>query len=248
LASKRFYDENHMTRTKIFLGALLACGIGLPCSWAGPITGTFNMNGEITVTATTITWNSEVTPNLANMFTLSAGAGAFATEDGQNEIATLLISSEPVQTTFTPSVLMTFLVSSGLPNLDVSFIYAGNGGSTGCTEAPAVNETCTPTNPGGSPFTFTDDSASTSDAKFVFAGVTSDGLSDWTAIFTSEFNQPYQTVLAGFDTGGSASDSYSATVTITAIPTNAVPEPASFLLGGLGAGVLLVSRKRRRSY
>jgi len=78
--------------------------------------------------------------------------------------------------------------------------------------------------------------------------VTSDGLSDWQATFTSQFTVPYQTLLALLASTDSLSATYTATVTVTArnvdpTPTP-VPEPTSLVLVG-GGLIALVARRRR---
>jgi hypothetical protein len=201
------------------------------------------MSGTINVTGfSTITWNSDLSPTFtASMFSLSASnigpvGGSNVSENGQNGIDTLNNPPEVVGGIgFTSEPFITFLVNSGLPALDIDFINAGTGGTAGCTESAAVNETCTFA---GSLFTFTDDAANTSDAKFDLSGVTSDGLSTWNGIFTSQFNETYQTLLAGFGPDTMISNSFSGTVTISAIP-----EPGTWLLVGLGLAAIVAVRK-----
>jgi hypothetical protein len=219
---------------------------------AGPITAgsTFSMSGTVTVTPTTITWFSDLGPTFTHdMFTLTAGTGTFATENGQNGVMDLNIGTAPVGSTISPAIapFIVFDVATGLPTLNLTFISAGTGGSAGCSDpTPVINHTCTPPNGGaGSPFTFTDDSANTSDAKFVFSGVTSDGLEDWTVIFTSQFTESYQAVLTQLANTGSVSNAYSA-AEVTFAPAT-VPEPGSLLLVGLGLGAVLAFRKHSRA-
>ena len=218
------------------------------CASAGPISGTFNMSGTFNVTGTgassysTITWNSDASPFTASMFTLTASAIG-TNESGQNGIATLNDPPEVVGGAgFTPTPFITFLPVSGLPGLDINFINAGTGGTAGCSAPAAVNETCTFA---GSLFTFTDDPANTSDARFVLSGVTSDGLSTWNGIFTSQFNETYQALLLGSGPGQTLSNSYSGPVTLTAL--TATPEPATWLLIGLGLSAVVALRKYRQT-
>jgi hypothetical protein len=236
-----------MIRRVLFLGALLS-GLVTGLS-ASALSGTFNMSGDITVTSTTISWTSDMAPHTPEMFTLSVGAGSFSTEDGQNGVSDLDISTAPVGTVFVDTTpFITFDVAPA-PSLMLNFISAGFGGSAGCTQ-PAVNppptQTCTPPNPGGSPFTFTNQQAGQSAATFVFSGVTSDGLSDWVATFSSNFNAPFQTELATLAASGSLTNSYNAAVTVTPIPPVNTPEPTSAFMLACGLGLLAVSFGTKR--
>ena len=232
---------------------LLFLGLTLPGLFttlsASAISGTFNISGTFkmsgTGAATIITWKSDLTPTFTpDMFSTTAATGSFAGEDGQNTIDNLDISSEPIGTEFADTPFIAFDVLPGLPGLDINFIYPGVGGSAACKAAPAVGQTCTPANPGGSPFTFTNFPPPRSiqtTAEFVFTGVTSDGLSEWEGVFTSGFNKPFQTVLAAFAPGGSGSVTNTFAGTITVTPISNAPEvsPALMLVSGLGLLLLL---------
>ena len=220
-------------------------GCFLQCASAGPISGTFVMSGTVNVTGpgfSTITWNSDVSPFMASMFTLTSSAIG-TNENGQNGIATLNTPPEVVGGAgFVPTPFITFLVASGLPALDINFIHAGTGGIAGCPpQTAAVNETCTFA---GSLFTYKDDSADTSDAKFDLSGVTSDGLSTWNGVFTLQFPETYQTLLNGSGSNTTFTNSYSGTVTVTAL--TATPEPATWLLAGLCLSAVVALRKYRQ--
>ncbi len=230
---------------------LLVCGalsLGLFKCAGAPISGTFDMSGLFTFTPTTTTWDENIPPNSANLFTLSGGSGSFSSANGQNQINSLNISTEPIGTTFAPQPFLTFTQGPSLPALDITFIDAGTGGSAGCTAAPAPGETCTLSPAGGSPYTFQDNPGSTSSVTFTYSGVTSDGLSAWSATLTGQFNVPYQTIIAAFSNGGSGvvnGISYSGPVTVTAIATS-TPEPSAFILAGFGLVGLSVWSRRRR--
>jgi hypothetical protein len=237
-----------MRRNVLLCAGLVFAGLVHTAS-ASPIFGTFNMTGTITVTATTITWKSDQGPGFAaDFFTLSGGTNSFATANGQNQIMDLDISTEPVGTTFPPQTFIVFTQAPSLPDLDINYIYAGIGGSADCSNlVAAVGQTCTPANPGGSPFTFTNDAGNTSDAKFVLAGLSSDGLSSWSGIFTAQFNAPFQTVLQnafGPNGTGSVTNSYSATATVV---VTSVPEPSTYAFIFLGLGTVAAFRKLRRA-
>jgi hypothetical protein len=205
--------------------------------------GTFNMSGIITVTSSTITWQTDATGNAADLFTLTGGTGIYSTEDGQNAIADLNNGSEPVGTTFGPFPFITFLVDTSVPNLNIDFIDPGIYSSADCGAPAATGQHCTLP---GSPFNFTNDSATSSTASWTFRGVTDDGLA-WKAIFTSQFvDQSYQDVLASL-ASGSVTKSYSAAEVTVSSP---VPEPGPLSTVSLGAGLLMLSlsiRKYRRS-
>lgn len=233
-------------KLKLFLfTALLLCA---SIAIAAPIAGTFQMNGIVTATPTSFMWDGVdgVTPNV---FTLALGTGPFATEDGTNVVENLNNVSEPVNTPFPPQDFINFTVLAGLPSLDINFIPLGNGGTAGCS-VPASGtvppQTCTPPIPGGSPITFQNNNVggavTGSSATWTFSGVTSDGESEWTAIFTSQFvGQSYQNVLATLASVGHVTASYSANVTVSVIP-----EPGTVLTGGLGALLALLFYRRRR--
>ena len=154
------------------LGGALQCAMATPLGVSSAI---FNMSGIITVSPTNINW-TDFSSN-SQMFVLSGGTGPLLAEDGENTVTNLVISSEPVGSTITsePVFIQFTLPPDNVPNLLLTYIFPGT--ASGCPlGSPSVGQQCTPTNPGGSPFTFTNDPGGTSDAKFVFSGVTSDGL------------------------------------------------------------------------
>jgi hypothetical protein len=230
-----------------FLCAVLVLGGMAGSALASPLSGSFNMTGTITVTPTVIDWNSDISPFLAQMFSLSAGAGSFSGENGQNTADDLTTAAEPVGVLFASAPFISFDVAPGLPSLLIDFVSPGTGGAAGCSlPTPAVGQTCTPANPpNGSPFTFINDNPPTaiqSSAQWVFTGVTSDGASDWIGDFTAQFSEPYQTVLANYASTGSLTASFSGVVDVTPIP-----EPASFVMLGLGLGAVLATRRYKRA-
>ncbi|HKE29549.1 MAG TPA: hypothetical protein VKB88_44670 [Bryobacteraceae bacterium] len=211
------------------------------------------MNGIVTATTTSFTWEG-VSGTPADVFSLSLGTGQTATEDGTDTIQNLNNTTEPVNVGFSPQDFIDFTVAPGLPSLQINFIPMGNGGAAGCILPPAGTsppQTCTPAIPGGSPITFVNNdvggAVTASSATWTFSGVTSDGLSTWNGVFTSQFvGQSYQAVLAQFASTGSVTASYSANITVT--PNATVPEPSGLLLGAGGfLCTLLCSRRRRRS-
>jgi hypothetical protein len=221
---------------------------------ASSITETFNIDGTITATLDTITWESNgAIADEATIESAGLSGGFVGLGNTDVTIADLANPPEVVDSTgFTPTSFVTFL-GSGLPSgytLLIDFINAGSFPSAGCTATPAVpGQTCTPAITGGSPFDFTNlgnpgGPVTGSAAAFAFGGTTSDG-GTWTANFTSQFNTPFQTVLAGLGSPGfSVTNSYSGTFTVTAA---AVPEPNTLLFVFGGVCLLLASSRRKRS-
>ncbi len=228
------------------LTALLFCA---SAAIAAPISGTFQMNGIVTATPTAFNW-AGVSGSPADVFTLSLGTGAYATEDGTNTIHDLNNSTEPVGSVFPPQDFIDFTVAPGVPALLINFVAMGNGGAAGCgvpANGTTPPQTCTPAIPGGSPITFQNNSVNGtvtgSSATWTFSGITNGGQSVWNGIFTSQFvGQSYQQVLASFGTTGSVTASYSANITVSA-----VPEPATLMLIGLGLLLMLPVCRRKFS-
>jgi hypothetical protein len=235
-------EFEYMIRRVLFLGTILS-GLVTGLS-ASALSGTFDMSGIITVSSSTISWTSDLSPFLPEMFSLTTGTGAFASEVGQNGISDLDSSSEPIGTTFVNTPFINFDVVPA-PSLLLNFISAGVDSSADCFAPAAANQTCTPPNPGGSPFNLQNLSSSQSTASFALSGVTADGLSNWTGIFTVPFNdEPFQQVLATLNSAGSVTNSFSAEVTVTPVSTTPEPTPAFMLACGLGLLAVSFGTKR----
>jgi hypothetical protein len=167
-------------------------------------------------------------------------------------------STDPINT---PFVLNNFLYlatgPSGTPaespfTFQLTFIYPGFDGQSGCTEAPAPGEVCTPViaalvtaaNPDGlSPFNLQDTNSGFT-ANFNVAGNvinnTDGSVSPFTGTFSATFNgTSYQADLATIATGGTVTNPYSATFTATV-----VPEPMTFSLFGIGLLALGLCRRK----
>jgi hypothetical protein len=214
-----------------------------------PISGTFNIGGTATVTSTTLSWvdnNSPFPPQVATIG--PGGTGNFSLLGGSTVNITNLTNPPAVVDGAGISPPIDFIhfnspLAVGFPDLNLNFIAAGIFGPGQCaTLPPSVGQTCTPPNPGGSPFNLVNNPPAGSpqaNVTFVFSGVTSDGLENWQGIFTSQFTVPYQTVLAQLAAGGSVTNTYSATFTLTPIP-----EAGTMSL--LGLGLVAISLKFRR--
>jgi hypothetical protein len=235
-----------------------ACAVGLLCvnASASPLSGVFNLNGGLVLSPTGIAWTLPVAPfTLEKSLIQGAPTGSFSGMAGDVVTThTVNFATEPVGVAFPPSSFLSFDTAPGLPSLDLTDIASGIYGSGQCfVQPPAVGQTCTPA---AGPYTFLNLVNNPPPAPigpqatmtFVLSGVTSDGLSDWQAIFVTQFTGPYQTILAELATGSVFSTTFGATVTVTArnvdpTPTP-VPEPTS--LGLVAVGLIgLVGRRRR---
>jgi hypothetical protein len=215
---------------------------------AALVLGAFNFNGSVTVTQNTITWKSDV--NLADQATMGSTnlTGSFAGLGGSTiTILDLDRATDPVGVVFPAQPYVSFNPALGFPTLNVNFIAPGAFPSTNCTSPPATGQVCTLSSAqvsGGSPSNTSSTGSTTPDsssATWTVRGVSSDGLEVWSGIFTSQFNQPYQDVIAGFfGPGGAVSNAYSGSIVVS----SAVPEPDTAIL--LGFGLLVVSLGVRR--
>jgi hypothetical protein len=177
--------------------------------------------------------------------------GSFAGLGGTTiTIQDLARSTEPVGSLFPAQVFIGFLAMPG-PTLNINFIALGAFSPAQCHNPSTFpGQTCTLSSvdvPGGSPFMFTNTASNGvtvdgSSATWAMRGRTSDNLSDWTGIWTAQFNKSYQGVFADFATNGFVTNTYSASIVVT------IPEPSQAIL--MGSGLLLVSlafRKLRRT-
>jgi hypothetical protein len=219
----------------------IVCTFALFCGGtvhATALSGTFIMSGNFSITSSSVSFSSPT--DVSDQFALSLGTGSFVGLDGTNDVNSI---SGAVGTLFPATVFVTFPLTTD-PSLNLDMIAAGIDPSTDCPVGPASGQICTPAS-GLLHMLNLQNTALGSDASWVVTGVTSDGLSSWTAIFTAQFLVPYQTVL-GDIASGQAIYAYSATVDVTP-DVSPTPEPGTLVM--LGSGLLgvagLIRRKAR---
>ena len=249
---------------RILVVALLTGALSASLA-AGPIFGTFTVDGSVTVTATGITWTSNTNvPDQATISSLGL-SGSFVGMANQLVGIHDLTNApglQPVNAPFPSFDFIDFIQMPAYPSLRVNFIPLGSGNPANCSPnvaAAAGGQTCTltaltnPPEPGGSPFTFLNTlngsgGCCNSSATWNMSGITSDSLSSWNANFVSNFTTSFQQQLLNFETTGQVSDAFAGALTVNIQPILApgpVPEPASFALMGTGLLLLALGYRRR---
>src|ERR1700734_596710 len=109
---------------------------------ASTISGSFEISGAFTASSNTITWASSSA--IADQATIGSVSGSFVgLGNTLAGIENLNFASEPVGTTFAAQDFINFLSAPPFPQLDISHIAAGVGGSAGCAAAPpAAGQIC----------------------------------------------------------------------------------------------------------
>jgi hypothetical protein len=213
------------------LNLLFNCNPGItlaPCPAPAPQTGNFTTTGA------------------------SASFAPYTTQGGYEQ--SLSQATTPLNQTFLLSNFLIFSNTVGNPvlppdiALDLRFIFLGVNPNTGfvnggCpTFVPNTAQPCTPAfaglvtaaNPNGLSAFNLQNTQTGSTASFSVMGtsrrISTGEVSNFTGVFSAQFTSPYQSLLATLGSGGTVTNSYSATFTSTVIPE---PETTVLVLGGL---------------
>lgn len=214
---------------------------------ANIITGVLNITGTAEFTSTGVTF-------LDNEFSINSPAGA-----QQGGFATLAGTSGTIDGITNPpdSVgpldvpdFMTFAVAPNI-SITLTFLKPGIDGAAGCTlSPPAAGQLCTPNLPSQSPFNLQNTSSTGSILSFGIDGLEVDSLTGETAVIVGSFTVPFATdsfqdFLATVGDGGTVTSSFAGQFAV--VQTSPTPEPRTliFMLGGIGALVLVRFRSAR---
>ena len=223
------------------LAALVFLGLSSRAS-ADPV-GTASItnctpNGGITISATTITWLPVAGTNLGCIATgiptsISYSGGTFTSGTG-------VISDLPGG-----SINPFMVLAGGLLDFSLTSFAAPSPTDGICSTSVALASGRSCVAFVGSPFLFVSQGASTVLALTANGVATDTGdatTSNYTGLFSSQFNSTTAAIAAVIDAGGSISNTYSATLTLGT--GTAAPEPSTLLLLSSGlAGLGFMKRK-----
>jgi hypothetical protein len=228
---------------KIFRVAVLASFLVLTAvsGYAAPIQGVLNIFGNVLVGQTTVDWTPPVGGPDGSFLVGLGNTGDFAAVPPLT-MGTQQDLDGTVTPANTPINVAPYLTLASLPNavFDLRFIFGGVFGPGQCFAAPAVGQSCTPPFPPPiSPLNLTNTQTG-STASFSVKGIvtnTNTGEeSDFTGVYTAQFNVPYQTLLTTVIGGGQVPATYSGTFTVVPIPepgTEALAIGSLLVLAGL---------------
>jgi hypothetical protein len=252
-----FAEEITNMNVKFLLvpGLFLILSCSLP---AASITGSFSIDGSVTVTGNTISWTDN--SSVADMYVVGppTPTGTWATMplNSEGTVQPLNLTSEPVGGTFPAFNFPNWMTFPGpgpqsTITITLQYIYQGFEGQASCGASPAPGQVCTPLDAAGTPGPFNlqnSASGTTSSATWTFLGTAVDSsgkLSPTEVIgqYSANFNEPYQQVLQQLATTGFVTNTYAATWTAQA---STVPEPDTLQLFGIGLGLCTVAVIFRR--
>ncbi len=206
-----------------------------------------------TVTVTTSMTLNTTTMTFGAGSTLGSGTGIFlpVPSGSAATIASLNSAGQPVGVTGSLPMSLQ-LAAAPFLTFTQTEVLPGTLGSAACTASPALGQTCTPSVPSGNyegALNLLNTGIAQSTLSFELIGTLHNALDNsdytYTELFTTQFNLPYQTLIATLNGGGSITTVYSATVTTTPVSTAPVPEPSSIVMLGSGlAGLAGVIRRK----
>lgn len=243
---------------RLFPGLLVCAALTSVPVLASPIAGSLQLGGSFSIGATFLNFCNTALPCPSapgNWNIPGTGTGDLLPPYGDDPnggmITNLTSVDEPVGTLLPGNgvLFLTFTPSGALPTPDIEFyltqVFGGVGGTASCVAAPAAGQTCTPA---GSSVTLLNGAGGNSSATITMQGlarrISTDEFSDLQIVFTSQFNTPFQDVLATLASGGTVSNTFAASFTAS---IQAVPEPVASVLVGSGLLALGLLRRRRRA-
>ncbi len=176
--------------------------------------GVLNGSGALVLASSTVTFSNTTSPGGGVFLVDPSSSGSFAVLGGTFAILQALDSTtEPAGTTVS---VANWLAFAAAPTWTVTLteVLPGVFSAASCAAPAAAGQVCTPA---GSPMSFTNLGASSSQVTFAIQGtavnVVGFGvLTPVTAVFTAQFpDRSYQNVLSALGGGGSVSSTYSVT-------------------------------------
>ena len=207
--------------------ALILLAVFAANSEAAPISGTLNGTGSFVLTNGVVTFTN-AGPIGGGIFVVDpSSTGFWATLAGTT--ATIQPYSAAIEPPGVPVNVPNWMTFNGAPTVSVTLNLVLSGVYTAalCGAAPAAGQSCTPP---GTPFNFTNVTATSSTVSFAIQGTVVNSAepgqtSTISGVFTAQFPASnYQTVLATIGGGGSVPATYSVTLLSTANPPPAALE------------------------
>ena len=192
--------------------ALILVALFAANSEAAPISGTLNGTGSFVLTNGVVTFTN-AGPVGGGIFVVDpSSTGFWATLVGTTAIIQPINSG--IEPPGAPVNVPNWMTFNGAPTVSVTLNLVLSGIYTAalCGAAPAAGQSCTPP---GTPFNFTNVTATSSTVSFAIQGTVVNSAepgqtSAFTGLFTAQFALNYQALLATLGGGGAVPTTYSA--------------------------------------